>query len=107
MSETYGTIVLMDLFTPSEKLGRTFDPSQDTQRLLSATQRVCAVLLDGHPHTTEELRRLGGSSGDRRARQLRSLGLPIHCVRVKGGTFTYQMGPLTETQRETALGVIA
>ena len=51
--------------------GHTFVPALDAARLENAQARVLRLMLDEKWHTIEELRSVGGSSGDRRARQLR------------------------------------
>lgn len=57
-------------FGPAQRLGETV-LGVDLPRLVTATVRVGALLADGAWHLLEELRQVGGSSGDRRARDLR------------------------------------
>ena len=85
----------LDLFVdPPEKLGRTYSEYLDGRRLATAQARVLALLLDGRWHTVDELRAVGGSSGDRRARQLRDPkhgGFTIERERVDGGLWYYRL----------------
>lgn len=79
---------------PPAKLGRTFSEYLDGRRLTSAMSRVLALMLDGKFHTTEELREVGGSSGDRRARQLRAEefgGFDVEAKRVREGVWHYRL----------------
>lgn len=55
---------------PSSRFGDTA-ADEDLPRFATATVRVAALLADGHWHQLDELRYVGGSSGDRRARDLR------------------------------------
>lgn len=57
----------------------SYRAERDRLRLTTALGRTLAFLLDGQWHTIDELRarEVGGHSGDRRARQLRSLGFTI------------------------------
>lgn len=79
---------------PPGKIGRTFSEYLDGRRLVSKMSRVLALMLDGEWHTTEELRAVGGSSGDRRARQLRAEefgGFTIEAERVRDGLWHYRL----------------
>jgi hypothetical protein len=66
--------------------GWTYCPEYDKARLKGSLQRVLWLLLDGQRHTTAEIRKVGGSAGDSRLRQLRDMyKLPIPAgERVKG-----------------------
>jgi hypothetical protein len=81
--------------------GRTYRPQYDKARLKGSLQRVLYLLLDGRRHTTAEIRKVGGSAGDSRLRQLRDMyKLPIPAgERVKGseksGLYVYWL----ETRR--------
>lgn len=57
----------------------TYRAERDRLRLTTALGRTLALMLDGQWHTIDELRArdVGGHSGDRRGRQLRSLGFTI------------------------------
>lgn len=80
--------------SPPTKLGRTFSELLDGLRLANATARVLALMLDGEWHTTEELRAVGGSSGDRRARQLRDPewgSFTVDAERMHGGVWRYRL----------------
>lgn len=61
----------LELFTPPARLGESFVLLRDGHRLVKATQRVFVFMATGAWVTTEALREIGGSSGDRRARDLR------------------------------------
>lgn len=63
--------------------GWTFRPALDAARLENAQARVLRQMLNERWHTIEELRAVGGSSGDRRARQLRDPKLGGFDVEVK------------------------
>lgn len=71
-----------DLFSDAvPRRGRSFDAALDKTRLLTRTERVLILLLDRGWHTLDELRAVGGSSGDRRCRDLRALGFIIDAER--------------------------
>ena len=57
----------------------TYRAERDRLRLTTALGRTLALMLDGKWHTIDELRAkdVGGHSGDRRGRQLRSLGFTV------------------------------
>lgn len=79
---------------PPAKLGRTFSEYLDGRRLTSKMSQVLALMLDGEWHTTDELRAVGGSSGDRRARQLRDEefgGFNVEAERVREGLWHYRL----------------
>lgn len=59
-----------EAFGPAARFGETLE-GIDLPRLATATVRVAAVLADGCWHSIDDLRETGGSSGDRRARDLR------------------------------------
>lgn len=68
----------------------------DRERLVDARSKVLALMLDMQWHTIQELRTVGGSSGDRRLRELRALGFRIEKVRdpgmpVQSGIFRYKL----------------
>jgi hypothetical protein len=67
--------------TPKPRL----DPMEDNPRLDAALGRVLDLMRDGRAHTIREIRDVGGSSGDRRVRELRDLGYTITVRRVVGG----------------------
>lgn len=95
---------LAGMFSPPERLGETFDPEQDGERLATNTAKVYQLLRGGKACTVEELRRVGGSSGDRRARDLRDPrfgSLPVTVTRAHGGFWVYQL-VMTDAQRERA-----
>lgn len=54
-----------------------YDAVLDRHRLLTASGRVLRLLLAGEWVTLTQLRAVGGSSGDRRARELRALGVTL------------------------------
>lgn len=86
--------------------GDSYAPVFDRERLNNNLQRVLALLLDMKPHSTEELREVGGLHGDRRARDLRQDdhgGFTVTCWRdmkdPKAGLFLYHLvGPIREWQ---------
>lgn len=51
--------------------GATYVRELDHDRLLNYTQKVFALLLDGHWHTPTQLREVGGGEWSRRVRNLR------------------------------------
>lgn len=57
----------------------SYRAERDRLRLTTALGRTLALMLDGKWHTIDELRAkdVGGHSGDRRGRQLRSLGFTV------------------------------
>lgn len=57
----------------------SYRAERDRLRLTTALGRTLALMLDGRWHTIDELRArdVGGHSGDRRGRQLRSLGFTV------------------------------
>lgn len=63
--------------------GWTFKAQFDEDRLSNNQARVLHLLLDERWHTLNELRHVGGSSGDRRARTLRAFGFSVDVVRSK------------------------
>jgi hypothetical protein len=71
--------------TPKPRL----DPLVDSPRLDAALQRVLDLMRDGRPHTIKEIRDVGGSSGDRRVRELRELGYTINVQAEKGSRGVY------------------
>lgn len=80
-----------------------YEAARDRLRLTGALGRVLALLLDGQWHTIGELRDVGGSSGDRRGRELRKLGLTIDRVRdpdhpVDSGIWLYRLRQPTPEQ---------
>lgn len=84
----------LELFTPPARLGASFLVLRDGHRLTKATQRVFVAMASGGWVTTEELRAIGGSSGDRRARDLRDRrygNLTIEVKNVNRGLFTYRL----------------
>lgn len=91
--------------------GQTYVPDLDEARLKTNLHRVLALLLDGEPHTLDELRRVGGAAGDARARDLRKPrwgGFDVSCTRDEDdtGVWWYQLHPpVTEAMVDTALGV--
>lgn len=93
----------LPLFTPPEKLGKTFDPVLDGARLATCQARVLALMLDGHWQTTHALRAVGGLSGDRRLRALRDPelgGLVVEAERdpnsaAHTGVWRYRISPDT------------
>lgn len=87
-------------FVPARKLGETFDPKLDGARLGSNQAKVLALMLDGAWHSTEELRKVGGLSGDRRARSLRDEACGGFAVEVRrdpgdlaSGRWQYRLHP--------------
>ena len=103
----------LSLFMPPARLGSTFDPVLDAERLTSNTARVLRLLLDGEPHTLEELRQIGGAQADRRARDLRSERLGAFDLRVYldpaapgSGRWFYQLVNPTEAQVWAALATL-
>lgn len=84
--------------------GNTYDPTLDFERLSNNLQRVYAVLLDGLPHTEDDLRPVGGSRWSGRVRDLRSPmwgPLVVTAVRQEGqgrsGVWIYRLDPTTVT----------
>jgi hypothetical protein len=71
---------------PFHPKGRTYEPEHDKARLEPALVRVLRLLSDGKAHTTREIRKIGGSAGDSRLRELRNrYQLPIpSSTRVRG-----------------------
>ncbi|HET8777950.1 MAG TPA: hypothetical protein VFN76_09855 [Candidatus Limnocylindria bacterium] len=74
----------MPLFDQPGAIGTTYDAARDRLRLLNNTAKVLALLLDGEWHSGQQLREVGGHSGDRRARLLRPLGFDVKCEAVDG-----------------------
>lgn len=70
LGEPEGRPLILDA-TP--RPGRSFIRDLDAAKLAQARAKVLRLMLDEKWHTIEELRREGGSSGDRRARQLRDV----------------------------------
>lgn len=101
----------LSLFSPPQRLGSTFDPLFDVVRLTNNTARVLKLLLDGEPHTLDELREVGGRQAERRARDLRSERLGAFTLRVyrdpaappESGLWLYQLQNPTEDQVRCAL----
>jgi hypothetical protein len=61
----------LSLYMPGTRLGATFSDEMDGMRITNKTAKVLKLLLDEQPHTIAELRAVGGTQGDRRARDLR------------------------------------
>lgn len=75
-------LVTGDLFSDAvPRRGRSYNAALDKTRLLTKTERVLLLLLDRRWHTLDELRAVGGSSGDRRLRDLRHLGFVVDAER--------------------------
>lgn len=80
----------------------------DALRLKDNLVRVLRLMIDGTWHSMSELRSVGGSSGDRRLRELRQLGFKIekerdpHAPRASG-VYRYRLPPTftAETWRHT------
>lgn len=83
------------MLEPLSRFGTKGVERADVRRLASATARAYWLLRDGCWHSTEELRVVAGSSGDRRARDLRDRryagGLPVDCRRLERGLWVYRL----------------
>jgi hypothetical protein len=90
---------LFDTRTPLR--GRTYDIALDKHRLLTSLERVLVLLSDMQQHGLDEIRTVGGSSGDRRLRDLRAMGFHIDAVRdphapEKSGEWVYCLRVIPE-----------
>jgi hypothetical protein len=54
------------------------------KKLTGSRKAVLELLADGYFHTSEEICRVGGTSGLRRLRELREMGYPIHGEPIPG-----------------------
>jgi hypothetical protein len=94
-----------DLFETRTPLrGRTYDIALDKHRLLTALERVLVLLSDMKYHRLDEIRTVGGSSGDRRLRDLRAMGFVIDALRdpnarESSGEWLYCMRVIPEHQQ--------
>jgi|GEM_PF-1752839 len=83
----------------------------DVYGLRNNLQRVFVTLLDGRWHTAEELRRVGGSGGPARARELREArcgGQTVYCRRKgpsgsRASSYRLDLVSLTDEWKERIL----
>lgn len=98
---------LLDLFGDEDAKatafeGDTYHRIEDYDRLANNLQRVFHLLLSGDWHSGQELRKIGGSEGVRRARDLRGDAwgpLGITAERVEDGNWRYRLDLKTVSQR--------
>lgn len=63
---------------------RLFHLKMDFGKFTGARRRILELLSDGREHTTVEIIDVGGTSGTRRLRELRAMGVNIGQAQLKG-----------------------
>jgi hypothetical protein len=96
----------LPLFSDPDSL--TVEAARDELRLRDNLGRVLALMLDMQWHSVGDMRRVGGSSGDRRLRELRAFGFRIEKERdpaapEDSGVFRYRILPFDNVTLQHAL----